>query len=57
LQCALNDAHDAKVIVYADYKSESPCCSLYESWDRFKATTEKQLAEAMRTEIMRDIKL
>lgn len=51
LQAALNDAHQANVIVYTSYKDESPCFTLYETWDRIKATTEKTLAQAMRNEI------
>lgn len=51
LQEALNDAHDAEVIVYASYSDESPCKTLYETWERIKKTTEKQLANAMREEI------
>lgn len=51
LQYALNDAHEAGVIVYAAYSEESPCKTLFETWARIKATTEKQLAEAMREEI------
>lgn len=53
LQEALNDAHRAEVIVYDNYDVESPCKTLYETWDRMKTTTEKTLAEAMRTEIYR----
>lgn len=51
LQWALNEAHEAKVIVYEDYTDQSPCSTLSETWERIKATTEKQLAQAMRDEI------
>lgn len=51
LQEALNDAHHAEVIVYDDYTTQSPCKTLYETWARIKATTEKQLSQAMREEI------
>lgn len=53
LQCALNAAHDAGVIEYepSKYDEESPCSTLYETWNRIKRTTEKKLAQAMRDEI------
>lgn len=51
LQEALNEAHNAQVLMYDDYETESPCKTLYETWDRIKATTEAQLAQAMREEI------
>lgn len=47
---ALNDAHNADVIVYTD-QALSPCASHSETWRQVEMTTEKQLAEAMRTEI------
>ncbi|CAB4169805.1 hypothetical protein UFOVP903_22 [uncultured Caudovirales phage] len=48
---ALNEAHAAEVLVYADYVNESPCKLLFESEDRFNKTTEKQLADALRYEL------
>lgn len=53
LQTALNNAHDAGVIEYdkTKYKEEGPCATHWETWDRVKKTTEKQLAAAMREEI------
>lgn len=53
LQEALNEAHHAEVIMYDSklYHEQSPCSTLYITWDRIKATTEKQLAQAMREEI------
>lgn len=55
LMGALNDAHEAGVIVYdhKEYYENSPCKTLFETWDRVLATTEKQLAKAMRDEIMK----
>lgn len=52
LQNALNDAHNADVIQYEgkNYEEQSPCRTLYETWDRIKGTTEKQLAQAFRDE-------
>lgn len=51
LSKALNDAHNAKVLVYEDYREESPCYTKYEMEDRILKTTEKALAQAMRDEI------
>lgn len=51
LQIALNDAHNTNVISYTDYDTQSPCKTLFETWERIKETTEKQLAQAMREEI------
>jgi len=51
LQDALTAAHNADVIEYEHYDNESPCKTLYETWDRIKITTEKALADAMRQEI------
>lgn len=48
---ALNEAHQANVIQYDDYQSQSPCKTFGETWQRVLATTEKQLAQAMREEI------
>lgn len=55
LQDALTEAHGAKVIVYPDNEQseKSPCWALHDCWTRFKASTEKQLAQAMRDEIYR----
>ena len=55
LQLALNRAHDAGVIVYTDYATESPCSTLYETEKRIKATTEAARAKAIHDEVMRDI--
>lgn len=54
LQRALDRAHEAEVIEYQDYKTQSPCQSLYETWERIKQTTEKSLAQALRDEIHRE---
>lgn len=51
LQEALNQAHNADVLVYKDYGAESPCFTNNQTWERILATTEKQLASAMRQEI------
>ena len=51
MQAALNAAHDAEVLVYKEYEEESPCFTNFQSWERILATTEKQLARAMREEI------
>lgn len=56
LQRALNDAHNAKVISYdGRFTEEAPCWAHYECWLRVKKTTEKQLAQAMRDEIRKEI--
>ena len=54
LTVALNEAHDARVLVYdsQEYKDESPCATNWQTEERIKATTEKALAQAMREEIM-----
>lgn len=51
LQDALNEAHNANVLVYTDYETQSPCKTNSETWKRILDTTEKQLASAMRQEI------
>lgn len=56
LQCALNRAHDLRVIRYEDYSEESPCKTLMQTKNRIKLTTEKALAEAMSEEIMKELK-
>lgn len=56
LQAALNDAHRAGVIDYPDdkFSDEAPCKTHWQTWGRNVATTERQLANAMRTEILRN---
>lgn len=56
LHKALTAAHDAKVLIYDKDKfgEESPCATNYKTADRIEITTEKQLAKAMRDEIMKD---
>jgi len=61
LQEALTEAHTAKIIVYdhdeeGSYHKHAPCSPAYESRQRVDKTTQKQLAEAMKKEIMRGIK-
>jgi len=53
LERALGRAHSAKVIDYpsGEYAAQAPCKSLYECHERIIATTEAQLAKAMREEI------
>lgn len=54
LATALYEAHKAKVLVYdnALYSEQSPCATLFGELDaRIKATTDPQLAKAMREEI------
>lgn len=54
LQQALNDAHNANVIVYeGEFRDVAPCHSHWKTLERFETTTQKQLAAAMRTEILR----
>lgn len=56
LQQALNAAHDAKVIEYKDYNTESPCKTLYETDTRIELTTKDNRALAMHNEIMKELK-
>jgi hypothetical protein len=58
LQNALNDAHNASVIKYPDgaYRDEAPCASHWVTRDKIDATTEKNLANAMRSEIKKEMK-
>lgn len=56
LQKALDDAHNADVIKYEKYQEQSPCQTNWETKTRINATTEKQLAEAFRDEILADLK-
>lgn len=53
LESALNDAHNADVIEYPSDKfaDEAPCYLVYKLQDRIRKTTEKALAQAMRSEI------
>lgn len=51
LQEALNAAHNAEVLKYTDFDNQSPCKTHNQTWERILATTEKQLAQAMRREI------
>jgi hypothetical protein len=53
LQDALNAAHRADVLEYTDFALQSPCKTHSDTWERILATTEKQLASAMRQEIRR----
>ena len=56
LQCALNEAHDKKIIQYDDYNKESPCFSLYDVQSRIESTTEKARAKALEDEVMKELK-
>jgi hypothetical protein len=59
LRKALNDAHHAGVIKYDNkrFAETSPCHSVWESEGRFVQSTEKQLAQAMREEIINETRL
>lgn len=52
---ALDAAHRAEVLMYDSYPEQSPCKTNFETWERIKATTEKQLAAAMRGEIYKEM--
>lgn len=58
LSTALHKAHAADVIVYPNnrYEEEGPCRSLEECRIRVEKTTEKARAEALRIEVMRELK-
>lgn len=61
LQDALDEAHHKNIIAYnkdeeGSYHKYAPCSPTYESRQRVEKTTEKALAQAMRTEIIRGIK-
>ena len=65
LLTALREAHDAGVIDYEPKKNESGhfidtldsvCTTVYEAKDNFENATKKQLAKAIREEIMADLK-
>lgn len=53
LQAALNDAHNADVIVYPDgeYRDCAPCASMDELRKRIRLTTNEQVARAVESEI------
>lgn len=61
LQDALTEAHNKGIIKYEDKEENSyfkyaPCSPAWECRERVNKTTEKALAQAMKTEIMRTIK-
>lgn len=53
LALAMNAAHHANVIQYKDFTAESPCSTHCATEDRIDSTTEKQLAQAMKEEILK----
>jgi hypothetical protein len=65
LQCALNDAHLRGVINYKEKKQdngyyaptlESVCDAVSTARDRFEISTKEQLATALKTELMNEMK-
>lgn len=58
LQKALNDAHNADVIVYdaTKFAAEAPCACMHELRLRIEKTTEATRAKAMKDEIMSEMK-
>ncbi len=56
LQTALNEAHNLNVIKYDDYATQAPCRALGDVRDRFDASTEKQRAQAIKDELMKELK-
>lgn len=58
LQVALNNAHEAEVIVYDDgrFVDEGPCYSLDQCKKRIELTTMVARAMAFRTECLRELK-
>lgn len=58
LQQALNDAHNIGVISYPkdNYNENAPCWAMVELRSRITQTTEKALADVIRTEIRASIK-
>lgn len=61
---ALNEAHDLKVINYEEKYHDgklvsqlpSVCSKVYEAKDNFETATKRQLAEAMKNELMSELK-
>lgn len=51
LQRVFNKMHDDKVLLYEDFKTQSPCASLWEMEKRFEATTKEQIARAFASEV------
>ena len=51
LQRALNDAHNADVIMYDDYTTEAPCKAMDDLRERVRCTTNAQVAKAVELEI------
>lgn len=52
LQSALDQAHDAELIVYeGDFKENAPCWALYELERRVEKTTKEQVSKIIHREI------
>lgn len=62
LSSALHEAYKADVLKYKnkeedqEYQGHYVCNALEDMWQKFKRATDAQLVEAMRTEIMENIK-
>jgi hypothetical protein len=55
LQKALNDAHNAEIIVYGSYTDEGPCFSLYQLKDRLEATTKDAIAKTLHRSLRNEV--
>lgn len=56
LQHALNDAHNAGLIVYEKYPEQAPCWALYEMERRVVASTQEIIAEMVHQSVKKEVR-